>query len=154
KIALKLQRMAFQIWEENPDEKRITLAGIAGNGVFVAKELSRILQEISDIQVNLRTIEVDKQEHLQSIETVNWNLENETIVLVDDVTNSGKTLLYVMRPLLSFKLKKIMIAVLIDRTHKSFPVVPDIIGHSIATTLQDHIAVSCEKERLKAVHLM
>lgn len=76
------------------------------------------------------------------------------MVLVDDVTNSGRTLLYAMRPLLDFNLKKIMIAVLVDRKHKSFPVSPDIVGHSIATTLQEHIEVECKGEEIMAAYLV
>jgi pyrimidine operon attenuation protein/uracil phosphoribosyltransferase len=74
-------------------------------------------------------------------------------LLVDDVANSGKTLLYAMKPLLEFSLKKILVAVLVDRKHKSFPISPDIVGHSIATTLQEQIIVESNGTKITGAYL-
>ncbi|RYZ52316.1 MAG: phosphoribosyltransferase, partial [Sphingobacteriales bacterium] len=80
-------------------------------------------------------------------------LNNKNIVLVDDVANSGKTLLYALKPLMDFEPAKIQVAVLVDRKHKNFPVTPDIIGHSVSTTIQEHIIVQYEGGRLTGAHL-
>lgn len=154
KIALKLRRMAYQIWETNSTEKELVIAGIEGAGTIIATHLAKYLKEISPIKITEITIVVDKKNPLRSLDRLEEELNGKTVVLVDDVANSGRTLLYAMRPLLHFTLKKIMVAVLIDRTHKSFPVSPDIVGHTIATTLQEHIDVECEGQKVKGVFLM
>ena len=81
------------------------------------------------------------------------NLSGHSVILVDDVVNSGKTIMYSLHSILSYDLKKLMVAVLVDRKHKSFPIASDIVGHSIATTLQDHIEVETEGNEIKAVYL-
>lgn len=154
KIALKLQRMAYRIWETNSAEKELVIAGIAGSGMIIARHLAQYLKDISPIKISEITIIINKKNPLLSPDTLDKGLNGKTVVLVDDVANSGRTLLYAMRPLLRFELKKIMVAVLIDRTHKSFPVSPDIVGHSIATTLQEHIEVECEGQNVTGVFLV
>jgi len=73
--------------------------------------------------------------------------------VIDDVAMSGKTLLYAMQPFLAFYPKKIQTLVLVERSHKAFPVKPDYVGLSIATTLQEHIYVETEGEVIKGAYL-
>lgn len=153
RIDWKLQRMAYQIWEHNSNETTITLAGIAGNGLAVAESLAERLRKISQLQVNVISIKINKKQPREDNIHMDTDLNGSSVVLVDDVANSGKTLLYALRPLLMFDLKKIMIAVLVDRKHKSFPVYTDIVGHSVATTLQEHIEVETEDGHVKAAYL-
>ncbi|HTN44969.1 MAG TPA: phosphoribosyltransferase family protein [Flavipsychrobacter sp.] len=154
KIALKLQRMAYQIWECNSSEKEIILIGVEGSGVVISKVLAQALRSISPLTVTELSIQINKKQPLKSPAILDADLKNKVVVLVDDVANSGRTLLYAMKPLLNFSLKKIQIAVLIDRKHKSYPVAPDIVGYSIATTLQEHIDVDCEENDVKGVYLL
>lgn len=154
KIALKLQRMAYQVWEANSSEKELVVAGVEGSGTIIAKYLADALRQISPIKIIETTIRVNKKNPLLSPGSVDEDLNGKSIVLVDDVANSGRTLLYAMKPLLQFGLKKILVAVLIDRTHKSFPVSPDIVGHTIATTLQEHVEVECTGDKAQAVYLV
>jgi len=153
RISKKLQRMAFQIWEHNSHEKELIFIGIDGTGVAVARELARRLQEISPLQVSVHTLKMNKRQPLSRQIELDEDLNGKSVVLVDDVANSGKTLLYALKPILSFEPGKIMVAVLVDRKHKSFPVAPDIVGHTIATTLQDHIEVICEGDQITAAYL-
>lgn len=153
KIELKLQRMAYQIWENNSSEKEILLIGIGGSGVIINKYLAKKIREISPLKVQELVININKKEPLKSPATFDENLDGKAVILVDDVANSGRTLLYAIKPLLNFKLKKLRIAVLIDRKHKSFPVAPDIVGHSISTTLQEHIDVECKDDHAEGVYL-
>ncbi len=154
KIALKLQRMAYQIWETNSAEKELVIAGVEGAGTIIAAHLARYLKDISPLKITEITIVVNKKQPLHSPDTLAEDVSGKTVVLVDDVANSGRTLLYAIRPLLRYELKKIMVAVLIDRTHKSFPVSPDIVGHALATTLQEHVEVECKGQQVKGVFLM
>jgi pyrimidine operon attenuation protein/uracil phosphoribosyltransferase len=131
--------MAYQIWEHNSKEQSVTLAGIQGSGMAVAENLAAFLKEISPLQVDLLELKMNKKQPLSNDSTLQADLTGRSVILVDDVANSGKTLLYGLKPLLSYELKRIMIAVLVDRKHKSYPVSADIVGHTVATTLQEHI---------------
>ncbi|HXS37670.1 MAG TPA: phosphoribosyltransferase family protein [Flavipsychrobacter sp.] len=153
RINRKLQRMAYQIWEYNSNESCVTLVGIEGSGAVVAKSLMQRLQEISPLKIKLVLIKMNKKQPLTDEIQIKENLSDCSVVLVDDVANSGKTLLHALKPLLSFELKKIMIAVLVDRKHKSFPVSPDIVGHSVSTTLQEHIEVESNGDEITAAYL-
>ena len=153
RINKKLQRMAYQIWEEYSEETAITLIGIDGSGAIVAKSLAKRLVKISPLEVEYINIKLNKRKPLKGEIVLEDELNDKAVVLVDDVANSGKTLLYALRPILDYEPKKVMIAVLLDRRHKSFPITPDIVGHSIATTLQEHIEVETKGESITAAYL-
>lgn len=153
-IEQKLRRMAFEIWEKNSEETEISIIGIEEVGAAVASKIQELLLEISPLKINLSSITIDKKNPLQKEITLSaGSLTDKTVILVDDVANSGKTLLYAIKPLLAFEPRKIQIAVLVDRKHKNFPVTPDIIGHSVSTTLQEHIIVNFEQGILTGAHL-
>jgi len=153
-IAQKLRRMAFEIWEQNSEEEEIFMIGIREVGAAVAAKIAEILQEISPLKIQLSSLEINKKNPLEKEPVLTAGaLNGKSVILVDDVANSGKTLLYALKPLLAFEPKKIQVAVLVDRKHKNFPVTPDIIGHSLATTLQEHIIVNYEGGKLTGAHL-
>ncbi len=153
RINHKLQRMAYEIWENYSKEKNITLIGISGGGAIVAKSLARRLKEISPLHVDMITLQLNKRKPLSAAINIDEDLTGKAIILVDDVANSGKTLLYALSPILRYEPKKVMIAVLVDRRHKSFPITPDIVGYSVSTTLQEHIEVETEGEHITAAYL-
>lgn len=153
RIDYKLRRMAYEIWERNVDEPEIVLLSIERGGSIVAGNLTEILNEISPLKIINLSIEVNKKNPLDFNFKTSIDLTGKTVLIVDDVANSGKTLMYCLNGVLSFDLKKVMVAVLVDRNHKSFPIAADIIGHSVATTLQDHIEVETGTKRIKAVYL-
>ncbi len=153
RIDRKLQRMAYQVWEENSAEKEITLAGIEESGMAVARSLAERLRKISPLTVSLISLKLNKKKPLGEDIKIEEDITGRVVILVDDVANSGKTLLYGLRPLMNYELKKIMVAVLVDRKHKSYPIVPDIVGHSISTTLLDHIEVVTEGDEIIAAYL-
>ena len=152
-INWKLQRMAYEIWEHNSSETSVTLVGIDGSGWVMAMSLAERLRTISSMSVDVIALKMNKKQPVTTDITIQENLSGRSVILVDDVANSGRTLLYALRPLLSFELKKIMIAVLVDRKHKSFPVSPDIVGHTVDTTLQEHIEVETEGNAIIAAYL-
>lgn len=155
-IEQKLKRMAFEIWEKNSEAKEITIIGIEQVGAAVAAKISDFLKEVSPLKIHAATLTINKKNPLH--DEIIWSgagtsLNGKTVVLVDDVANSGKTLLYAIKPLLDHEPKKIQVAVLVDRKHKNYPITPDIIGHSVSTTLQEHIIVNFEKGILTGAHL-
>ena len=152
-IAHKLRRMAYEIWEHNSDEKEITLIGIENGGKAVADNLGVLLKEISPLAINVLSVSINKKNPLNHALAFEDNLTDKSIVLVDDVANSGKTITYSLHAILSYNLKKVMVAVLVDRKHKSFPIASDIVGLSIATTLQEHIEVEIKNGVINSVYL-
>lgn len=149
----KLRRMALEIVENNPDEKELILAGIRGSGSVVAKCIQKMLGEISDLKTEAISLTLDKREPKEVILNQKMDFNNKVIIVVDDVANSGKTLLYAMKPFLEFQPKKIQTLVLVGRSHNSFPVHPDYVGLSIATTLQEHIYVEVSEDKVLGAYM-
>jgi pyrimidine operon attenuation protein/uracil phosphoribosyltransferase len=149
-IERKLLRMAWQIWEHNSNREAVTLIGITNNGEHLARKLADHLGAICPLRVTILRLDMDKRAPMEEPIRLTGQVEDASLVLVDDVANSGRTLLYALRPLMDTRPEKILIAVLVERKHKSFPVAPDIIGQSIATTLQEHILVSIEGDNIEA----
>lgn len=152
-IARKIKRMAYEIWEENSKEKEVIIFGIAEGGAVLASSLKKVLDKESDLKTTLEILKLDKSNVTTFSHTPASDIKGKSIVIVDDVANSGKTLLYVMKPLLDFEPKKIQLVVLVDRKHKNYPVVPDVIGFSVASTLQEHIRVSCAGDKITGAFL-
>ncbi|WCM41887.1 phosphoribosyltransferase [Flavobacterium sp. CBA20B-1] len=137
------KRIAYQIYETFVDETEIVIAGIANSGYVFAKKISDEVQKISNIKIVLGKVEVNKQNPLEAIKTdlLQTDYENKALVLVDDVMNSGATLIYGVKYFLEVPLKKFKTAVLIDRNHKKFPVKADFKGISLSTSSLEHIQV-------------
>lgn len=155
KIHQKLERIAYEILENNYDEKEIILAGLNKRGLFVAETLADFVQKIMNIKVQILPISVDDND-ITNVKTevhIEKGVNGKVVVIVDDVANSGRTLLYAMKPFMEFTPKKIQIAVLVDRKHKLFPIAPDYVGLSLATTIQEHITVHIEKGQFESVYL-
>ncbi len=142
-INLKIKRIAFQIYENNSTEKEVILAGITDNGYILAKKIHEILQTISAIKSTLCKVSIDKKNPLTGVTTdiSSENYKNKSIVLVDDVLNSGSTLIYVIKHFLDVPLKQFKTAVLVNRNHKKYPVKADFKGISLSTSTQEHINV-------------
>ncbi len=143
--------MAYQIYERNFDLKQLLIASINGQGKEVAKLLGEQLAAISSIKVSYVTISLDKMSH--SLDEVhlsepNIKMADKTILLVDDVLNTGRTLIYGMMPFLHSKVKSLQVAVLVDRNHKNFPVSADYKGISLQTTLQEHVTVTMKSNKI------
>lgn len=139
--------MAYEIAEQNVGEEKLILAGIKENGVVIAKKLKQLLRDIFKGETTVMEIAVDDKRFPKRIELSNpENFDGAVIIVVDDVANSGKTMLYALQPFLKNQPKKIQTLALVDRTHKTFPVHTDYIGFALATTLQDHIFVEVSEE--------
>ncbi len=152
-INRKLKRMAYEIWERHSSEKQVTFLGIEHSGTVIAEVLAGELRRISPLEVAVITLTMDKKNPLDAPPALDQNLDGASVVLIDDVANSGKTLFYALGPLMHTALKSLSIAVLVDRKHKRFPITPDIVGHAVATTLEEHIEVVSEGDRVTGAYL-
>ncbi len=155
-IQQKVDRMAYQILEDNLNETELVMAGIVGRGYTIAKRLKKILEKISEIKIVLMRIELDKvSTHLQAKTDLPVSeVANKVVILVDDVLNSGRTLVYGLGAFLDIPLKKLRTLVLVDRSHRIFPVSPDFTGLELATILKEHVDVVLdEKDEEDAVYL-
>ena len=143
----KTKRIAYQIYESNCDEKEIIIAGINGNGYLFAKKIAAILIQISDIKVLLCEVRINKKNPLIPVATdlITEEYKNKSLVLVDDVLNSGTTLIYGIKHFLEVPLKRFKTAVLINRNHKKYPVKADFKGISLSTSMREHVTVVFEK---------
>ncbi|MBU3682265.1 MAG: phosphoribosyltransferase [Flavobacterium sp.] len=139
----KIKRIAFQIYETYVDEKEIVIAGIAQNGFILAQKIAQTLETISPLKVHLCEVVINKQQpHLPvSTSMAASAYKNKGLVLVDDVLNSGTTLVYGVKHFLEVPLGKFKTAVLIDRNHKKYPVKADFKGISLSTSMQEHVQV-------------
>jgi pyrimidine operon attenuation protein / uracil phosphoribosyltransferase len=142
-IEHKIKRIAYQIYETFVDEDTIVLAGIASNGFIFAQKIAVALEEISPLKIALCEVFIDKQNPNSTITTSipQSEYENKGLVLVDDVLNSGTTLVYGVKHFLEAPLSKFKTAVLVDRNHKKYPVKADFKGISLSTSLQEHVQV-------------
>lgn len=152
-IRQKIKRMSYEILENNYDEKELIIIGISQNGSLLARYFTEYLHTISDVNIHTASVTIDKEN--LAAKSIQMDIEgkiinNKVVILVDDVAHSGKTLTYSMRPLLDHYPKKIQVAVLIDRKHKSFPVTPDYVGLSLSTTMKEHISVEIKPQSMAA----
>ena len=147
-IQKTIKRISYQIYETNSEENELVLAGIKENGLELATRIQKELKKISDLDVILIEIKMDKKNPRDKIsmsQSISF-CENKSVVVVDDVLNTGRTLIYAVKKFLSIKLKKIQTAVLVNRNHKNFPIKGDFKGISLSTSIKEHINVRFGKD--------
>lgn len=142
-IAFKIKRIAFQIYETFINEEEIVIAGIQGNGSIFADKIASELKTISPIKVILCEVIMEKKNPSATVTTSipKNEYENKGLIIVDDVLNSGTTLIYGVRHFLDVPLKKFKTAVLVDRNHKKYPIKADFKGISLSTSLLENVQV-------------
>ena len=152
-IQNKTRRIAYQIYEDNFNEKEIIIAGIIGNGYIFAQKICSVLAEISDIKVSLCEVIIDKKNPLNEVSSSlsSDQYKNKSLILVDDVLNSGTTLIYGIKYFLEVPLKRFNTAVLVNRNHKKYPVKADYKGISLSTSMFEHITVVFENDKSYAI---
>ena len=152
-IDQKMKRMALEVAEQNLNETELTIAGINGNGEIVAKKLATELMKIHPFKIQITTIQLNKKNPLEVSLAHSLELDNKSIIVVDDVANTGRIMLYALKPFLQCYPKKIQTLVLVERSHKLFPIQNDYTGLSITTTLQEHIAVETAQDEITGAWL-
>ena len=154
-IKHKITRIAYQIYETFVDEEEIVIGGIASNGFVFAKKIATELEKISTIKVVLCEVFINKQ-NVNAPITTSLSVEqyqNKGLILVDDVLNSGTTLIYGVKHFLEVPLKKLKTAVLVDRNHKKYPVKADFKGISLSTSLLEHVRVVFDENGQNSAYL-
>ncbi len=140
-IANKLTRLAWQIYENNMDETVLWIGGIDERGIYLAEKIAAQLSSISTQKIQMMKVSIDRQsfEPTYMSDQQVEELKDGVLILVDDVLNTGKTIISAMLPLVGRKVRSIQVAVLASRSHRMFPVKADYVGISMATTLQEHL---------------
>ena len=155
-IEQRVKRLAFEIYEQNLNAKKLVFLGINNNGFAFAEMLATMLDSISEINPILGRIRLNPADPTAvevELEVEIKSLKAKQIILVDDVANTGRTLFYAMKPLMSYLPKQVEVAVLVDRKHKQFPIKVDYVGLSLATTLKENIKVDILKKSNRAAFL-
>jgi pyrimidine operon attenuation protein/uracil phosphoribosyltransferase len=137
----KLRRMALQVAEQNYSARQLILIGIKTSGCVIAEKISGYLKEVFKGEVIVLELSIDKKNPSEIILNKKMDFNGKTIVLIDDVANSGRTMLYALKPLLEQLPEKIQTLALVERTHKTFPIDVDYTGLSVSTTTDEHILV-------------
>jgi len=151
-INQKIKRIAYQIYEANCYEKELVIAGIQGNGIHFANSLAKVLKEISSLHIIPCEVYINKKNplHSVSVSIEPSQYKNKSIILVDDVLNSGSTLMYGIKYFLDVPLKRFKTAVLVNRNHKKYPVKADFKGISLSTSIKEHVEVIFDKKKTVA----
>lgn len=140
--AFKMQRLALEIAEQlQGDDAELVIIGVQTQGSVIAEKIGELVKPYLTMPVKIISATLNKDLPVDIVFSEDIDFNQKNILVIDDVVNNGKTLLYMMKPLLNFHPKRIQTLVLVERMHKLFPIKPDYVGLSIATTLQDHIVV-------------
>jgi len=143
-IRQKLKRLALEILEKNTDASEIVFAGINNKGYAFAELLKKEIEQFSDLKISITRLKLNPAAPLSSEITIDPTIDQankKTIIVADDVANTGRTLFYAMDPLMKILPRKVEVAVLVDRKHKSFPIQVDYVGLSLFTTMDENIEV-------------
>ncbi len=152
----KIRRIAFEIYERNFEEEEIILAGISGQGFEFARLLATELRSISPLQTSLAEMMFDKEKPHKSEITFRDEFvltDGKVVIMADDVLNTGRTLAFALQPFLQHRLKKLQVAVIIDRNHRLYPVSADYVGYALSTTFNEHVEVVLSREGEEGVYL-
>lgn len=153
-IAAKIERLAYEVAEQNAGVRELVLAGIAENGIVIARKLEEKLRSIIQAPITVMAIHLDKKHPGKVAILPESDLNGKSIVITDDVSMTGRTMMYALKPLLQFHPEKIQTLVLVERQQKRFPMHSDYVGLHISTTLEDLIIVETDNDRLTGAYLV
>jgi pyrimidine operon attenuation protein/uracil phosphoribosyltransferase len=149
-----LRRIAHEIVEKNPDLSEIAVVGIHTRGAVLASRLHETLLELTGVEVPLGEIDIsfyrdDLQSRAKDRQPVvhatrlDFSLEGRTVILVDDVLYTGRTVRAGIDALFDYgRPARIQLAVLCDRGHRELPIRPDYVGKNLPTSRHEKVAVS------------
>ena len=150
-IDRKIKRLSYEILERNLNNKKLLLVGIKKNGFVLANLIKKELSKICKIKIDVTQVLVDKQKPFKECVVYNNTIENHintSIIVIDDVCSSGKTMIYVVSSLISNYSNKISTLVLVDRKHHNYPIKTDYVGIEVSTTLRQFIEVELEANKV------
>jgi pyrimidine operon attenuation protein/uracil phosphoribosyltransferase len=157
KVNQILDRLAYQIAEHHSESKELILLGIESSGYILANQLFELLKPIiPNVALSLNKLSINKKNPLEKSIDLDAEIhffENKSIIVVDDVINSGRTLFYALRPFFLIDIQMLQTLVLVERKYKRFPISADYVGVSLNTTFKEHIEVICENGKVSSVSL-
>jgi pyrimidine operon attenuation protein / uracil phosphoribosyltransferase len=155
-IQHKLERIAWQIFEDNYEETELLLVAILPRGKHLAQSLKSHLDNISSLKTDILELKVDKdaQKLIFKTDKELSVCQDKSIVIVDDVLNTGKTLAYAASIFADYPIKKLRTAILVNRNHRLYPITADFVGLNISTILQDHVSVEFDAKLQASAYLM
>lgn len=133
----KIKRISLEVYEEVFNDKKLTVFGISKNGYEIAKKIKNFLEEYTNLEINIYKIDVLKSDEIKIEEK--YEINNSTVLLVDDVMQSGKTLQFVISNLIKFNPSKIKTSVIVNRDQTLFPVKVDFSGVKLSTSVNEHV---------------
>ncbi|MCC6635679.1 MAG: phosphoribosyltransferase [Chitinophagaceae bacterium] len=152
--SLKIKRLALEVAETLISNKNeIIIIGIKKNGVTIAEKVAELLKQY--VQQPLTVLQLSLNKATANFIELSENIDftNKYVLLCDDVVNSGKTLLYALKPILEQYPASILTLVLVERMHTLFPIKADFVGISLTSTLQNNIVVEIENNEITGAYL-
>lgn len=150
----KLHRMALELAENlSGSDAALILVGVKDSGLVIANKIAVLIRPYIKNEIKIISVSLDKDLPKEVVLSENINLNDLNVVLIDDVANSGKTLLYGLKPFLSYYPRTVQTMVMVERMHKLYPVKPDYVGLSVATTLEDHIQLEVSNDEVMGAYI-
>ena len=145
-ISQKIKRLSYELYENNLEEKKVILFGINSNGNILSNRVKKNLDNLFSVNIESYNLKIDvNNSTLNKLDLERDSLNGKVIIIVDDVLNSGKTIAYCINLILPFYPKKIEVAVLVDRSHKKFPILAKYSGVKLNTTINEHVKIDLKK---------
>jgi pyrimidine operon attenuation protein/uracil phosphoribosyltransferase len=150
-ITRAVRRMAHEIVEANPDAGTVVLAGVPSRGNEIAQRIAAAIHSLQNVAVETGIIDVAMHRDdigtraelpVVQVSKLPLPLEGRTIIIVDDVLYTGRTVRAAMDAIGSFgRPARIQLAVLIDRGHRELPIRPDYVGKNLPTAPNEKVRV-------------
>ena len=145
-IVQKIKRLSYELYENNLEEKKVILLGINSNGNILSNRIKKNLDNLFPVNIESYNLKIDvNNSTLNKLDLERDSLNGKVVIIVDDVLNSGKTIAYSINLILPFYPKKIEVAVLVDRSHKKFPILAKYSGVKLNTTINEHVKIDFKK---------
>jgi pyrimidine operon attenuation protein/uracil phosphoribosyltransferase len=156
-VGRTLSRIAHEIIERNDDLESVALVGIHTRGVPLAQRLRRLVEERSGVEPALGQLDITfhrddvhvrggaaprRPQPLMRDTRLDFELEGRTVILVDDVLSTGRTIRAAIDALLEYgRPDRVQLAVLADRGHRELPIRPDYVGKNLPTARSERVQV-------------
>jgi pyrimidine operon attenuation protein/uracil phosphoribosyltransferase len=156
RMARTLSRMAHEILERHPDPQQLALVGVRSRGVPLARRLARLVREVAGTEPAVGALDISlyrddftslAAQPITKGSDILFSIDGRTVVLVDDVLFTGRTVRAALDQLIDFgRPARIELAVLVDRGHRELPIRADYVGRTLATSREEAVQVLVQEE--------